>query len=130
MYELRQLSIRELVVCSLSKGDRGLGIDQTKQTEAPVWTRRNRPTIGNGPERTDAIQVWARQNSPNFGMGQTELRDRKFVQTMSSVAPDPSVHDPGPSGPYLSRVADFILGYKSHRLSKSLQMLEPLTSCL
>ena len=43
-------------------------------------------------------------------MGQTERRDRKFVQTMSSVAPDPPVRDPGPSGPYLSWVADFILG--------------------
>ena len=62
MDEFRQLSIREFVVSSLSKGDRGLGMDQTKQTEAWVWTRRNKPTFGNGPEQTDR----------RLGMGQTK----------------------------------------------------------
>ena len=49
---------------------------------------------------TKQTNVWAlaRQNRPNFGMGQTERRERKFVQNMSSVAPDPPVCDPGPSG--------------------------------
>ena len=53
-------------------------MDQTKQTEAWVWTRRNRPTIGNGPERTDPRLcmgqtkqtedwIWIRRNRPMFG---------------------------------------------------------------
>ena len=151
--EFRQLSIREFVVASLSKGDRSLGMDQTKQTDAWEWARANRPATGYGPDETDQrsdigqseqtrdcvwarrnrpkirygpdetdrclgigqteqtedwvwtrrnrpmfgywldrtcpIQVWARENRPNFGMGQTERRDRKFIQTMSSVAPEP-----------------------------------------
>ena len=90
--------------------DRCLGIGQTEETKVWVWTRRNRPMFGYWPDRTYPIQVWARQNRPNFGMGQTERRDRKFVQAMSSVARDPSVRDPGPFGSYLSGVADFILG--------------------
>ena len=62
MDEFRQLSIREFEISSLSQEDRGLGMGQTKQTEAWVWARRNRPTIGYGPERTD----------PRLGMGQTK----------------------------------------------------------
>ena len=109
--------------------DPRLGMGQTKQIKEWIWTRRNRPMsgywpdrkwvwirwnrpmFGYWPDRTYPIQVWAaRQNRPNFGMGPTERPDRKFVQTMSSVAPDPPVRDPGPSVPYLSWVADFILG--------------------
>ena len=78
MDEFRQLCIREFVVSRLSKGDRGLGMDQTKQTEAWVWTRLNRPTIGNGAERTDRrlgmgqtkqteYWIWTRRNRPMFG---------------------------------------------------------------
>ena len=71
MDEFRQLSIREFVISNLSQEDRGLGMDQTKQTEAWVWARRNRPTIGYGPEQTD----------PRLGMGQTkQTEDSKWTR--------------------------------------------------
>ena len=53
--------------------------------------------------------AWARINRSNSGMGQTEQCERNFVQTMSSVAPDHPVRDPGSSGPYLSWAQDFQL---------------------
>ena len=63
------------------------------------------------PDRTDPIEVWARSNKSKSSMGQTELLNRKFIQTMRSIAQDPPVRDPGPYGSYLSWVEDFILGY-------------------
>ena len=90
--------------------DRRLDMGQSEQTRDWVLTRRNRPVFGYWPDRTDRklridqtkqTDVWvlARQNRPIFGIGQTERRDRKFVQSMSLVAPDPPVRNPGPSDP-------------------------------
>ena len=90
MDEFRQLSIREFNLWSpvYPKGDRGLGMDQTKQTDGCVgqseqtrdwvWTRRNRPKIGYGPDERDRCfgigqteqtedWVWTRRNRPMFG---------------------------------------------------------------
>ena len=65
MDDFRQLTIREFVVSSLSKGDRGLGMDQTKQTDDWEWARANRPATGYGPDETDR----------SLGIGQTEQTD-------------------------------------------------------
>ena len=63
-------------------------MDQTKQTEAWVWARRNRPKIGFGPERTDPRLgmgqrkqikewTWTRRNRPMSGY----WPDRRWVWT-------------------------------------------------
>ena len=80
--------------------NRVFGMGQTEQPDDWGTARR----LGMDQTKYTYDRVWARQNRPNSGTGQTERRDRNFVQTISSVAPDPSVRDPGPSGPY------FILG--------------------
>ena len=101
--------------------DRRLGIDQMEQTDVWVLARPNRPKIGYGsdetdqflgigqtehtqfrygPDRTDLISVWARRS------GATENLFRLWAG--SHRTPPPPVRDPGPPGPYLSWVADFI----------------------
>ena len=73
MVEFRQLSIRESVVSSLSKVDRGLGKNQTQNRPKPEYGpdetdrclgigQTKHTQFRYGPDRTDPISVWARRS--------------------------------------------------------------------
>ena len=70
---------------------------ETDRTEPiQVCARQNKPITVYGPDRTDSIQFRTiRPKRSNSGqtehacIGQLEQLHRKFVKTMSSVAPDP-----------------------------------------
>ena len=118
--------------------DRRLDMEQTKQTVVWVLVRPNRPKIEYGPDKTDRC----------LGIGQTEYTQFRYgpdrtdpvsVWARRTICPDyelgrtgPPVRDPGPSGPYLSWVADFILGaYKDlHEKMVLYKLVEIVETCL
>ena len=107
--------------------DRRLGMDQMKQTD--VWVLA-RPKFGYGPDKRDRCLGIGQTNRPKIGYGpdetdqclgidQTEHAQFRYGpdRTDPKICPDyelgrtgPPVCDPGPSGPYLPWVVDFILG--------------------
>ena len=127
MDKFRQLSIREFVVSSLSKGDRSLGMDQTKQTYDWEWTKRNRPMFGYWPDQTDRrlgmdqtkqTNVWvlARPNIPNSGMSQTEqiqIRYGPDGAARPKICPDYELGRTGPPCPRPRSVWPVLLGSRT-----------------
>ena len=90
--------------------DRNLGIGQTEQAEIWVLARLNRPKYGHWPDRTDRNMGIGQTEQTKIAIGQTEGATQIFSRPLWTVAPDPPVRDPSPSGQYLSWVADFIPG--------------------
>ena len=82
-----------------------MGIGQTEETKIWVLARPNRRKYGYRPDRKMGIQQTEQTKIAIDGR-----RDPNFFQTFVDGRTGPPLRDPSRSGPYLSWVADFILG--------------------
>ena len=83
--------------------------EQTEQNENCVWTKLNTPKFVYAPKRTDQNGLWTRPNRRK-SFEPNECQDPNSVQTMIEGRTWTPVRDPKPSSPYLSWVAELILG--------------------